>query len=1031
MVSSTHEQTLNVALGEVLGGLRRSWTVKVEELGALDGGGRADIIVLEASGWPVVVEAERSNYASAETDAVVRLGRTVEGRPIETAIALVYPPELHSLAGAALRTAINRTGGLEYVLYTRRINEPPERLPEAGWIRGGVRDLAMLVNRAAVPAPRVEALATEIERGVDIAADAFSRRHARGSELGALVADVLGQTDDSDGQTRRMAMTVIANALVFHESLAEAGFQVAETLVGDRGGAIRSVRPVDSFRPGGFFNSGDLCLEWERILDVNYWPIFWSAKEMLRLMPTATAHEALHRLWETAQRLVAGGVTRSHDLMGIVFQRLIADRKFLATYYTRPEAAALLSALALPADRPPGGSDWGDAETLAGVQVGDFACGTGTLLSTAYQRMSLLHELHGGDSEALHRPMMKHGLVGLDVLPIAVHLTAAMLAGSHPDTPFDGECLLTMPYGKQAEGDVAVGSLDLLAEHVQASLIDTAAAVSAGGRAPEEVRDLVSRVGHGRFDLVIMNPPFTRPTNHEGGHADVPIPAYAAFDTTPAEQAAMSERVKALTKDAPSHGNAGEASEFVELAHRKMREDGAIAMVLPLSALSGSSWDAIRTRWRESYDEIIVVTIADAGSHEMSFSADTGMAECLFVGRRAATALSDESANSQRRATFVTLYEQVRSAATGDLLAAEILRLRRSGEVRRFEDVGGGVTPIRLGGDSYGALIDAPLPDSGPWPLAGIADGDLAVVAHHLQHGMLIQAGQTATSELALPIVPVGEFADRGPVDRDINEETHDGKPRGPFALLKPAPTPWPTYPMLWAHAAHRERRLIVEPDSEGQIKRASGGISQADLVEKASRIVATATRAHYNRDLRFNSQSLIVAMTERKCIGGVAWPSVVFADPEHEYAFALWCNSTLGLLMHWWKSNKTQSGRGRTTVTGIPNIPALDTRALSAEQHAAAKAAFEAMGDLRFLPFDQIDEDPARAELDRRLIVDVLGMPESLCEAGGPVDLLRRKLAREPQVHGGKRSRVVFYETVDDNGNPVVRERAERRSDR
>ena len=25
----------------------------------------------------------------------------------------------------------------------------------------------------------------------------------------------------------------------------------------------------------------------------------------------------------------------------------------------------------------------------------------------------------------------------------------------------------------------------------------------------------MSRVGHAKFDLVIMNPPFTRPTNHE------------------------------------------------------------------------------------------------------------------------------------------------------------------------------------------------------------------------------------------------------------------------------------------------------------------------------------------------------------------------------------------------------------------------------------------------------------------------------------------------------------------------------------
>ena len=217
--------------------------------------------------------------------------------------------------------------------------------------------------------------------------------------------------------------------------------------------------------------------------------------------------------------------------MGIVFQRLIADRKFLATYYTRPEAAALLSALALPADRPPGGSDWGDAETLAGVQVGDFACGTGTLLSTAYQRMSLLHELHGGDSEALHRPMMKHGLVGLDVLPIAVHLTAAMLAGSHPDTPFDGECLLTMPYGKavpkpewQRQCQAQVGYSDRLVGPARAAGASRRSLIRRLRCRPVAARrkrceTWSRRVGHGRFDLVIMNPPFTRPTNHEGGHA--------------------------------------------------------------------------------------------------------------------------------------------------------------------------------------------------------------------------------------------------------------------------------------------------------------------------------------------------------------------------------------------------------------------------------------------------------------------------------------------------------------------------------
>ena len=219
--------------------------------------------------------------------------------------------------------------------------------------------------------------------------------------------------------------------------------------------------------------------------------------------------------------------------------------------------------------------------------------------------------------------------------------------------------------------------------------------------------------------------------------------------------------------------------------------------------------------------------------------------------------------------------------------------------------------------------------------------------------------------------------------------------------MFRPPVTAEPTFPVLWAHNAKQERKLIVMADSEG--------VSRPDLDKEATRIWATASRAHYNSDLRFTSQSLIVGMTDRKCIGGRAWPSVILHSKEHEYAFSLWCNSTLGLLLHWWTTNKTQAGRGTTTVTGIPYIPTLDTRALTDAQHAEAKRQFDLLRDERFLPFDQIDEDPARAKLDRAILVNVLGLPDSLVAPDGPIDLIRRKLAREPQIHGGKKSRVVF----------------------
>ena len=637
MAARTHEQTVNDALGEALDGLRRGWEVHAETPGALDGGGRIDVLVLEASGWPVAIEAELANHASAEAEAKSRLGR----RPvrsqhhIETAVALVYPPAFATLGGAALREAIDATDALEYALCSRgEDGAPPDRLPERGWLRGSVRDLAMLVQRAATPARRVDALADTLERGVEQAAEASSERHEYGGARGAALAAVLGQSDDAQGQTRRMAMTVIANALVFHEALAQAGFAV---------GPRRPVRTVSAFREDGAFDRERLLAEWSAILKVNYHPIFGSAKALLdpareAALPEETAQAVLGPLWDTARRLVAGGVTRSHDLTGVVFQRLIADRKFLATYYTQPAAAALLAGLALPAARAPGGADWGDGKKLARLRIGDFACGTGTLLSAAYSRLGLLHELHGGDPEAIHAPMMENGLVGLDVLNIAVHLTAAMLAGAHPATPFGGECLLAMRYGAHGGGSVRVGSLELLAPHVQEEMIEEAAATTAGGRRPEDVRDLVDRIGHGQFDLVIMNPPFTRPTNHEASHANVPIPAYAAFDATRAEQEAMSAKVKSLTARAPSNDYAGLASHFAELAHRKVRNDGAVALVLPLSALSGGSWDGIRAQWRDEYRDTVVVTIAGAGDDDSSFSADTGMAECLVVayndGRR-------------------------------------------------------------------------------------------------------------------------------------------------------------------------------------------------------------------------------------------------------------------------------------------------------------------------------------------------------------------------------------------------------------
>ena len=1012
------EDTINVQLGEVLQDLRpTSWTVLPEHQRTLHGSAkRPDVLIEEPAGWPVVIEAEREDHASAERDALARLGEVTQksNRLVESAIALVYPPDVREqVGGREVRSALRSTDGFEYALYSQTAEGAPSRLPAAGWLKGSLTDLAMLAHRASTSESRIQRLGEILEEGISGATNAFSYRYpSRAPDgNGPMIAEVLGQSDDQADQTRRMAMTVLVNALIFHAALAEAGFHVERdagaddpVLSGRRLQSLGSFRMDEGF--WGIYDRLALVAEWRRILEVNYWPIFATAREILGLIPAAALPGVLGPLWAATEQLIQDGVTRTHDLTGAVFQRLIADREFLATYYTRPAAAALLAGLAIPGDRAPSGVEWGDADTLASLRIGDFACGTGTLLSAAYQRFSLLHELHGGDPRAIHASMMKQGLVGLDVLNIAVHLTAAMLASRHPDVPFDGDCLLTMPYGKWGEDqrDVSTGSLELIAPHTQQKLIERAAAVTAGGRTPEDIEDVATRIGHAQFSLVIMNPPFSSPTNPEAQSDDVRIPSFAAFETTPAEQEALSSALKRLVDryDGCGDGNAGLATNFIDLAHAKLRPDGTAAFVLPLTAMIGQSWSKTRERWIRLYSDLTVVTIAQPGADERAFSSDTRIAECLVVARR------NGASSEQAYGTFVMLREQPTSSTEAMLIADEITRHAGAMRDQATPDDGARAATLVLGDSTVADLVHVPLAGGAPWPIAGIRDLSLVRLAINLAAGGLTLLDRPGAEPHPVPITQIGEIGERGPVHRDIKEDVRGGTLRGPFKIVTPPDAEYPTHPVLWGHRHRLERRFVVEPDSEGVVRTVSE-VDQQRINDDADEIAQTASRVHFNRDFRFNSQSHCVVITERPCIGGQAWPTIRLHDEAHEAAFVLWSNSTLGLLMYWWRANKRQSGRGNIGVSSIPDVYTLDTRRLTAAQHERARSAYEALRNERFLPLNQIADDDVRAELDRRLLVDVLGLPDSLCQAGGLLDLIRHKLALEPQVHGGKKKRVVF----------------------
>ena len=140
---------------------------------------------------------------------------------------------------------------------------------------------------------------------------------------------------------------------------------------------------------------------------------------------------------------------------------------------------------------------------------------------------------------------------------------------------------------------------------------------------------------------------------------------------------------------------------------------------------------------------------------------------------------------------------------------------------------------------------------------------------------------------------------------------------------------------------------------------------------------------------------------TPDKTIGGRAWLSIGLPSVEQEKALVLWANTSLGLLLRWWHSNKQQSGRGNIGKSALENLPILDVTALTPKRLTKAVALFEAMSGQPLLPLHEIDRDPVRKELDERFAREVLGLPTSVVTSGGPLELLRMKLAREPSIEG------------------------------
>ena len=893
-------------------------------------GKRPDILIASPHRQPVILETEFAPAHTVDQDANARLGTNLHttGEDIEGVLSVVLPEslkigDLETVDRAAFRYATH---------YLDSKGESTRWPPERKWLEGDVDDLADAIEYLSLSERQLARGTEALEQVVRNAAELLAE-HAGEGPLTRIARDL---HQEAGGQTQRMAAAICVSAFVFHV-------------------AIEGQQHIPPVPLAGSIDKGTLLSKWKEILEINYWPIFSIAHDLVEELPIKAVPPVMNRIAESISGLAELGATTYHDLTGRMFQTLITDRKFLATFYTLPESACLLAELAVERLDV----DWSDRAAIEGLRVADFACGTGALLSAAQRAVYRRYRRAGGNDKDLHRPLMEHVLTGLDVMPAATHLTCSMLSSAHPSLAYGESQIHTMPYGIDGNR-THIGALDLLNSSHSYSLFATGESMG-GMKSDSRSRHSVT-IKDKSCDLVIMNPPFTRPTNHEASHAEIPVPSFAGFNTSHDEQQAMGRKLKKAAT-LFSSGHAGLASNFMDLGHSKLKDGGVLALVVPFAFVRGKSWQSARQALKEHYSDIHVTSIAATGSTARAFSADTGMAECLVVATR------------RSEGNSWAAYSNLAARPSSLLEAAVEAKNARSRAVR-------------------GDILDA--------GVAGVRSTSVIEAARDLEAGNLRLPRQTQA--IKLHVVTLGTVAARGLVDRDINggptDRNKTGPPQGPFIVRSIRPGEVPTYPMLWAHSAVRERKFVVQFDSCGDPR-------LGDETRATERWNGAASRLCANRDFQLNSQSLAMCLTPEKCLGGRAWPNIVSSDERHEIPLLLWCNSTLGLLMHWWKGTRQQMGRSSMTITAIPDLPVLDPRKLTDQRLDHCRAIFDDLKDREFLPANEAWRDETRKALDRELlfgITSVLQLDPGLKEG---LDLLRKQWCAEPSVHGGKGTQI------------------------
>ena len=941
--------------------MRHGWEVETAVHAFIKGNSELDAIVIERGREPIGIEAKFATTTNARNlikQAETRLVHELEAeyytsaKTLNNVMAILYPDRFKTMPGREITPQLHGADDLQYKLVST-LGDTAEHFPENGWATGTVGDIANALHVGAIPNSQLEQAAEDMELSINRAAslleNAITEHRAIGTKIESILHQEVFSKDENDEeekfniQTLRMAALIITDAFVFQSSLAGKA-------------EMTSVRSLRQLLPT--IDYADVREDWNTILKVNYRPIFEDARELVKALATddRLVKHILKLLCEAAKDLVDTSIAQIHELAGIVFQKLITDRKYVKANYTLPESAVLLSTLVMP-ELPKGKLP----------KVADFACGTGALLNGVYQRILSLYERQGGNGRDIHQKMLEENIAGADVMPNATHLTASSLASRYADMKLGGTRILTAPYGLMDDGSYAIGSLELLNDVL---LFDTDAKQIGGEE--NKIVSLQKAFQHNDFDIVIQNPPFTRPG--ADSNTSVPKSTFQGHGRPQEDQKAMQAALK-LKDRRVAEGITDFAPNFVDVGDKKLKNGGTMGFILLLTVLRSPITQKIRDMWATEYHNVVVITIPQAKAVDCTFSADTKKAECIVIATKGI-------GENTGRGTFVCLNQRPKKRLEAMEIANQI---SRSGGTRKLEDEPNGGDIINMGETSIGQVLDCPIKDGVAWVATRARSMALLQSAHKLKAGAL-----------HLPM-------EREPIPLDICQVQHIGqvgsadlyrKKNGPFIMVKGYEQNSDGYPSLWKVEAPLQRSMMAEPNATA--------IPRSNENAIVKRALDCNSKTHYHINMRFTSNSMLSSFTEEPSIGVRSMINVLLNDPRHEIAWTLWCNSTFGFFCHWLHSSKQDMGRGTLRQQTLKTLPTLDVRRLSNQQLANAEALFERLKYKRMLPVKECDHDSIRHELDTDLLTEVLGIKNVGMLAS--MQTLREMLCAEPSIQGEKK---------------------------